>query len=249
MLEIANKYLDPRLIIFDKDGTLIDFHPLWHYWFKSFICALGNQVKISEHMYAAINQTLGYKPDDDSWDPQGPLTLAPIHDICLLLSGIIYRYTHMSWSQSVALVNQVEHAVRENLPLAELVRPVGDARGLLERLREAGLRLAVATSDIQQITQESLKAAQIDDLFDIILCADDNIPVKPAPDAALAICERLSIPPSQTILVGDSIDDLNMARAAGLMAAIGVTSGASPKSILEPLADVLVKDIHDIHII
>jgi phosphoglycolate phosphatase len=249
MLEISGQVFNPQLVIFDKDGTLIDFHLLWHTWFAGLLKELDIAAPLTFELRLAIAETLGYSEPEDRWQPEGPLTLAPISDIKLLLAGLLYRYQHLKWNEAVALVTKIESTVRMILPFAELVCPVGNVRGLMQRLRAQGLLLAVATGDIREIAEISLRAAGIYELFDVHICADDGFAVKPAPDAVLEICRRLLIAPSQAIMIGDSVDDITMAHAAGMMAAIGVTSGASPISILAPYADVLIQDIHAIHII
>ena len=249
MLEIAGQVFNPRLVIFDKDGTLIDFHLLWHTWFARLLYELERLTPFTDELHHAIAGTLGYQVADDTWQPEGPLTLAPISEIRLLIAGQLYRYQHLTWNQAVTLVNNVEATVRTNLPFEDLVRPVGDVRGLLQRMRASGLLLAVATSDVRQITEISLRAARINDLLDAVICADDGIPVKPAPDAVEEICRQLNIAPAQAIMIGDSVDDITMAHSAGLMAAVGISSGASPASSLAPYADVVIGDIQDIHII
>ena len=249
MLEIAGQVFSPRLVIFDKDGTLIDFHLLWHTWFARLLYELEVLTLFTDELRLAIAGTLGYEVADDTWQPEGPLTLAPISEIRLLIAGQLYRYQHLTWNQAVTLVNNVEATVRMNLPFGDLVRPVGDVRGLLQRMRDSGLLVAVATSDIRQITEISLRAARVDDLLDALICADDGIPVKPAPDAVEEICRRLDVAPAQAIMIGDSVDDITMAHSAGLMAAVGVSSGASPASSLAPHADVVIGDIQEIHII
>ena len=248
MLEIAGQVFNPQLVIFDKDGTLIDFN-LWHTWFARLICELDALSPFTDELRLAIAGTLGYEPSDDTWQPEGPLTLAPISEIQLLIAGQLYRYQHLSWNRAVTLVNNTTANVLKTLPFADLVRPIGDVYGLIQRMRASGMLVAVATGDIRQTTEVCLRAIGIDDQLDALICADDGIPAKPAPDAVEEICRLLNIAPSQAIMVGDSVDDITMAHSAGLMAAIGVSSGASPASSLAPFADVVIGDIQEIHII
>ncbi|MHB9033865.1 MAG: HAD family hydrolase [Anaerolineae bacterium] len=250
MLKIGDLILDPSLVIFDKDGTLIEFAPLWHAWFSRLLAALQGRVKIlGDDFIHELAEVLGYHPDDDSWRPEGPLTLATIDEVLTLIAGILYRRHIMPWRQAKSLLVETECQVRSNLPMRRLALPVGDARTFLAHLRQNGLHTAIATSDVRQITEMSLEAAGILDLLEVIICADDVQSVKPDPEAIFTICQRLNLPPSRCIMVGDSIDDLSMGRAAGVMASIGITSGANPADILAPLADVLIHDIHEIILI
>jgi phosphoglycolate phosphatase len=249
MLEIDGQIYTPQLVIFDKDGTLIDFHLLWHTWFSRLLGELEMNIPFTEELRLAIAGTLGYSLANDIWLPEGPLTLAPLGEIRLLIAGQLFRFLDLSWNQAVALVNTVEANVRMNLPFANLVRPVGDVRGLLMKMRASGLLIAIATGDIRQIAEISLRVAKIDDLIDVLICADDGIPTKPAPDAVEEICRRLGVAPAHAIMVGDSVDDITMAHSAGMLAAVGVSSGASPITILVSQADVIIGDIQDIHIV
>jgi len=249
MLEIAGRLYNPRLVIFDKDGTLIDFSLLWHTWFATLLHELEKRTIFTDELRLAIAETLGYDIASDIWQSEGPLTLAPIADIRLLIAGQLYRYRQFTWNEAVDLVNNVEAKVRKTLPFADLVRPIGDVRSLLQQIRANGMLVAVATGDIREITEISLHAAAISDLLDALICADDGIKVKPAPDAVEEICRRLNVSPTQAMMVGDSVDDITMAHSAGLMAAVGITSGASPLSSLVSIADVVIGDVQEIHII
>jgi len=73
--------------------------------------------------------------------------------------------------------------------------------------------------------------------------------MKTAPDMVLQICERLSIPPAETVVIGDTAADLAMAREAGTMAAIGVLSGAGTREDLARYTDLIVPDIHHVEIV
>ena len=70
-----------------------------------------------------------------------------------------------------------------------------------------------------------------------------------APDMGLEICRRLDVSPHDTIMVGDSVADLSMAREAGYAYAVGVTSGALTRDMLAPYADAVIPDIQAIEIV
>jgi HAD superfamily hydrolase (TIGR01509 family) len=131
----------------------------------------------------------------------------------------------------------------------ELTMPIGDVRGTLERLKRHGLLLALATTDTRATTERALAHLGLSPLFATILCGDEGIPLKPAPDMALEICRRLSVPPQEAIMVGDTSVDLTMARKAGYAWAIGVTSGALSREALAPYADLIIPDIHAIEVL
>jgi phosphoglycolate phosphatase len=78
---------------------------------------------------------------------------------------------------------------------------------------------------------------------DALVCADDGIPVKPAPDMVLRLCAELGIEPSRTAVVGDSAADLRMGRAAGVGLVVGVLTGVGARSDLEPQADAVIGSV------
>ena len=93
-------------------------------------------------------------------------------------------------------------------PLTDLAGPV---RPTPRRRR----RMAVATSDDRDPTERTLAALGVADAVEAMVCADDGIPVKPAPDMVLHLCATLGVEPGRTAVVGDSTADLRMGRAAG----------------------------------
>jgi phosphoglycolate phosphatase len=108
------------------------------------------------------------------------------------------------------------------------------------------MRVAVATSDDRAPTEATLAGLGIDALVDAIVCADDGLPVKPAPDAVLHLCQLLGVGPARTAVIGDSQADVAMGRAAGAGLVIGVLSGVGVHDELEPFADAIVSSIADL---
>ena len=129
-----------------------------------------------------------------------------------------------------------------------LAHPLTDLRSLLAGLRASGRRIAIATSDDRIPTQRTLELLGVADLVDATVCADDGLPVKPAPDMVLHVCSILGVDPGRTAIVGDSLADLRMARAAGAGRVIGVLTGVGRRDDLEPLADLVIGSVEQLRI-
>jgi phosphoglycolate phosphatase-like HAD superfamily hydrolase len=122
-------------------------------------------------------------------------------------------------------------------------RPLVDLPWLFTTLRSLGLKIAVATSDDRTPTEATLAGLDVAHLVDALACADDGLPLKPAPAKVLSICDRLDISPAKAVVIGDNVDDLRMGRAAGVGLAIGVLSGVSPAAMLAPSADLILPTV------
>jgi phosphoglycolate phosphatase-like HAD superfamily hydrolase len=129
-----------------------------------------------------------------------------------------------------------------------LARPLAGLGGLFRRLRTSGRRIAVATSDDREPTERTLGALGLADQIDALVCADDGVAVKPAPDMVLWLCARLNIDPARTAVVGDSLADLEMARRAGVALVVGVLTGVGQATILAPVADLVLASVADLPI-
>jgi len=248
MLTICGRSFDPRLVILDKDGTLIAFHSLWQRWFQLLMEKLAEGAAWRQRILDALPAVLGYDSATGAWDSKGPLTLASTSELVVLLAGLLYTYAGLSWDEAITHVRKAEQQARAALPVSALVRPIGDVAGTLSRWRHAGIRLALATTDERQLTMASLGALGIEGLFEAIVCGDDGIPLKPAPDMVLWLCELLAIPPCQALVIGDTTTYLVMAHEAGAMAAVGVLSGASTEKDLARYTDLIVPDIHHVQV-
>lgn len=249
MLAIAERIYDPRLVVFDKDGTLIAFDALWHAWFRRLLEAILCHLPLDADARIGLAATLGCDLESDVWDPLGPLTLASTGEVELLLASQLYHYGRVSWPQALEIVADAKREASQVLSQQSLLRPIGDVKGFLSCLRQAGLLLALATTDDRVATEHHLEMMGIPGLFAAIVCGDDGVPLKPAPDMALEICRRVQVAPAKALMIGDTVADLLMARRAGYLAAIGVTSGAMPAELLAPVADAVIADIHHIAIV
>ncbi len=227
------------LVIFDKDGTLIEFGAMWAGWAVDLAAGLGRAtgLPIQERLFAM----LGFDPASGRIVPGGGLAATPMARLRERTHGLL-RAVGATAAEAEAALHDAWHAPD---PVA-LARPLTDLGQLFGRLRASGRRVAVATSDDREPTEHTLKALGLDTWIEATVCADDGIPVKPAPDMVLHLCRTLGVEPSRTAVVGDSIADLTMGRSAGAGLLIAVLSGADDADALEPLADLLLASVADL---
>ncbi|WP_433379552.1 HAD family hydrolase [Actinoplanes sp. CA-142083] len=113
------------------------------------------------------------------------------------------------------------------------------ARALVAGLR-GRIPIAVASNSPRPFVDAALKSAGIDDLFEVVVTADDVEHPKPAPDLYLAACARLGADPARSIAFEDSRTGVASAQAAG-MYVVGVPSlpGVAPDTdaVFTSLAD------------
>ncbi len=120
---------------------------------------------------------------------------------------------------------------RRYAELAPEARPFPGAASLLRRLHDAGLVVVIATSASEDdvATMRSLLGA--DDAIDAVVHGGEVTKSKPAPDIFEAARAKGDIDPSAALAVGDSVWDINAARAAG-MGCVAVESGGFSRAEL-----------------
>jgi phosphoglycolate phosphatase len=106
-----------------------------------------------------------------------------------------------------------------------------DVIDMLVELKQAGYSLAVATGKTRHGLQAALQATGTEALFDITRCSDETAS-KPDPKMLLEIMQVTNNPPERSLMVGDSIHDLQMATNA-LISSVGVCCGAHSKDTLQ----------------
>ena len=109
----------------------------------------------------------------------------------------------------------------------------GAAEALAD-LHDRGLRLAVVTNKHQRLATELLQHLGLSHWVDLVVGAGSCERSKPDPQPLLFACEALGVPAAQVLMVGDSVNDVTAARAAGvpvLCVLHGYNEGADPRSL------------------
>lgn len=226
-----------ELLIFDKDGTLIEFQHMWAEWVDGLAAQLeaATDTPLREGLY----ELLGVDPATGWIHAHGLMAATPMSRIREVVVAHVAEATNVG---PVRAAEAVAGAWSAPDPVA-LAKPVTDLPALLARLRPRVRLFAVATSDDRDPTERTLQALGIAGEMAALACADDGIPNKPAPDPVYAVCRLAGVPPERSAVVGDSPADLRMGRAAGVARTIAVLTGVGDRALLEPLADVVLDSI------
>ena len=113
------------------------------------------------------------------------------------------------------------------------VKPLPRVREFLLRLKEAGIRLSLASSADKDQLEVYKKIAQMEDLVAESSSADDADRSKPHPDIFEATLRKLGLPASKVLALGDTPYDAEAAGKAGI-STVGVTTGGwSKEELLE----------------
>ena len=101
------------------------------------------------------------------------------------------------------------------LCLAETTRAYPGVEQGLRALREKGLRLGCITNKAARFTHPLLEQTGLADYFEIVLAGDTLARKKPDPLPLLHAAEFFKVQPHELLLIGDSVNDVQAAHAAG----------------------------------
>ena len=242
-LKALNTSVKADLVVFDKDGTLIDFHTLWGPRVERAIDAICASLGWDQSLTNMLTTALGYDPQTAQVVSQGPLATAPISELEIVVATILFQH-QMSWEHAKYLASEHFGPVMSDLPQPAEIKPLGDVHTAITRLKSCGVQVAIATSDDRAPTEAALRELNLTQTVDLILCADDpGTPSTPNPQVLHHISQQLVVGIDRTVMVGDTVSDLAMARQAGAALTVGITGGADKTAELESYADVLLSSV------
>jgi phosphoglycolate phosphatase len=227
-----------QLIIFDKDGTLLDFQAMWGSWAVELAARLAQTSK--KPIMAGLLQQFGYDATTRVIDPDGRLAHAPM--------SLLYQTCETTLREAGLTAAAARRIMQSEwrTPDPATAVPLTNLSYLFAALKQAGLKIAIATSDSYAPTAAAMDNLDVAGYLDAIASGDQGFAPKPSPEMIHSLCRQLAVDPAQAMMVGDTPADMQMGRAAGVGLVIGVLSGATPAAVMEPLADITLASVADL---
>ena len=241
-----NKHIPCRLVIFDKDGTLIDFTATWIPLIRKRVDLLLKALGRDGDLGALLLRSWGIDPVNERVDPRGPCPVSPRPDEIVIGTMALYQQGY-PWDEARQWVSRAFDQADSATDRKKLLKPVQGIRPFLLHLKERGFSLALATNDERKDTETMISDLGWEGLFDRIVCSGEVSQPKPHPEMVLSICHQLSISPRETVFIGDTVNDMKMGKSAGLALTVGVIEGGvTPREELEKVADLVVDSIREL---
>jgi phosphoglycolate phosphatase len=211
-------------ILFDKDGTLLDYHATWMPLNRqAALEAAGGDAALAEHLLVST----GYDPASGRCRADSLLASATNDEIAAVWAGLLGADP----VETAARVTGSFEAMSGETAVA-----VAGLAATVAALRARGLKLGVATNDSEGSAYGSLAPFGILDHFCYVVGFDSGHGAKPGPGMVEGFCAAAGLAPAAVAVVGDSRHDLEMGRRAGAGLLVGVLTGTSGRDDLAPHA-------------
>lgn len=207
-----------RAIIFDMDGTMVDSMPAHAQSWAEFAHRHGVAMDVAE----ILRRTTGRTGAECMREVLG---------------------ADLDEARVQALVTEKEVIYRELFGPA--FREVAGFRHFAQRVRAAGLPLAVATAGDRHNIAFVLQHLQLAEPPQAIVGGDEGLPGKPEPELFLEAARRLGAHPADCLVFEDAPFGIEAARRAG-MRAVAVCSTHTPEQLAGPHVVAQVRDYHEL---
>jgi phosphoglycolate phosphatase-like HAD superfamily hydrolase len=226
-------------IIFDKDGTLLDFDAFWVTVSKYAVEVFLEKLSITEITSEEILKAFGI--NGDKCDVEGILCKGTYEKMGETVFSMLKnpKYT------CEEIITHLTDAYNETAHKG-IIKPVSPLQAdTLKKLKSQGKKLILVTTDNLEITKRCLEGLNLWTLFDKIYVDDGKTPLKPHPFAGETVSEFFNINKENILMVGDTVTDIKFARNVGIKV-ISIAKDQRNRELLTPLADGIISDMSEL---
>lgn len=220
-----------RAVLFDKDGTLLDFEATWG---PATAEVLDELAADDRSLLADLAASAGFLPESNRFLPGSPIIGGNADDFAPAWAarlGVAYDRLFLERLDTSFRAASLRHLTAYD-----------DVPGALARLVDAGLPVGIATNDFEKTARAHLAELGIEALFGFVAGYDSGFGGKPEPGMVEAFAADAGLPASAIALVGDSPHDMHAARAAGAVP-VGIARTTEARDALGALPALTVTDL------
>jgi len=200
-----------KAVMFDLDGTMLDSIDAWWQAFNDGAAAFQLEPVAKEPLMKFMN------------------------DGARLAEILVGFYPELGTDGGSAKIDEIMEGIRNMYPTNSGMQ-VDLALGALELLnilKRKGLKIGVVTSRsmLAEKQWQELHELEVAHLVDYVVTAS-NYRKKPAPDTLIKCLERLGVSPEESIIIGDSLADVEAGKAAGVKT-VAVATGVADLPTLQ----------------
>jgi len=227
-------------IIFDKDGTLEDS--------EAYLRILGQKrSRIIDAQVPGICEPLlmAFGINGDTLDPTGLLAVGSRHETEIAAAAYIAE-TGIGWLESLDLAHRTFKEADSFIGTAPSPLFAGSLE-VLKYLSQAGLKLGILSAAATERVRTFVQTHQLSDYITLQMGTTVGGISKPNPALFIQACQAIDVEPSNTLMVGDSVGDIKMARQAGAAGCIGICWNKTAAHLQS--ADVTISHLEEIKLV
>ena len=228
---------DVRLILLDKDGTIIDIHHYWGSMIKERAQLIVNRwFSDSDSQTKIFNElidVMGIEIESGRMKPEGPVGVKPRPFIVKVATEVVCKNGVTTEIEDIEKIfKEVDlQTANDILPFLKVLPCI---ISFIKECHEQGVQLGVVTTDITERGRKALQALEMENYFQYIIGGDQVINPKPASDSVDIILEQSGIERDKIAVIGDHAVDLEMGISSKIGCNIGVLTGLGTRESFSP---------------
>ncbi len=212
------KFENIKAIVLDKDGVFVDFHKLWMRMIAARAQILAEYTTTTwdafNHVRTTCIRAMGVDDEDETIDPDSPVSM-PFDMVKLAITTGLYIAVNSleptyTWKNAQADFSKSDKDLAEQLDFDDMIIAVDGSIEKIKEMDEAGLKLAVFTSDSAKNTERTLEKFELKDSVEHTVAG-----MYKTAEMYQGICDKLGVKPEETIFITDSPVDARIGKEAG----------------------------------
>ncbi len=201
-------------IIFDKDGTLIEFEKTWHKVFRNIFQELEEAYGLSKEEILRIKKLSGFT--ELGFEKESLIQYAPVEEIIMQWMDVIGPPKEKETGKKPITKDALSMLLeRHSKGPDATVTPLANTLETIQKLYQKGYILGIVTADSKESTLHNVNLLGIESYFKFLGSDDGFFRGKPDPHMGEAFCRKFQLEPNEVLYVGDSLTDMLFAENNG----------------------------------